>query len=179
MLAPRLVAGLLLVAVLSGCGGEEVAQPPALPAPPSPSASPSPSPAASPTPADDRAAVEAAVRFYYDGFNRAAATGDAQELAKGTTPDCPCRSAVDLTADVLRKGRIVDSKVTVKAIRIIEAEATRASVQVLYTSVGGRVVSSDGREVQTLQGEPNGNVGVEVVKRDGTWLVATIRGLGG
>ncbi len=176
MLTLRL-AGLLLVVALSGCGGEPPAQPRALPSPSV--AAPSPSPQASPTPTDDRAAVEAAVRYYYEGYNRAYDASDPQQLAAGSTADCPCRRKVGLVEAALAKGRIEGNRVTVHSVRVIEVEAARASAQVRYTSTPGRVVADDGSVVEPLQGETDTGRALEVVKVDGTWKVALEVSVGG
>lgn len=176
-----LLLGLALAAALSGCSSAQEPEP--LPVPTgavSPSATAAPA-AASPSASalGDRQAVEAAVRFYYEGFNRALATGRAEELAKGSTLDCPCRSSVTLVADILRGGRVEGNRLTIRNIRIIEMNALRASTQVRYVSADGRVVAPDGREVEKLRGEPAGNSAVDLVKRNGTWLVSNVVGLRG
>lgn len=179
MLAPRLAAGLLLAAVLSGCAGDEPSRPRALPSPSSAAASPSPSIAASPSPADDRAAVEAAVRFYYDGYNRAYEANDPKELAAGSSPDCPCRRKVALVEAALAKGRIEGNRVTVHAVRIIDLVGDKASAEATYTSTPGRVVAADGRVVEPLQGETNTSRTLQVDRVAGVWKVVNEVNFGG
>jgi hypothetical protein len=85
---------------LAACGGGSAPQPAALKASPAserhnvdPSPTPSTAATSSPTesnPADPKAAVEAAVRAYFDAANIALSTGDTKRLRELTTSDCTC-----------------------------------------------------------------------------------------
>lgn len=166
----RAAALLLLSGLLAGCGAE-AEKPRSLPPLPSPTTTASPTPSPTPSAADDRAAVEAAVRYYYDGFNRAIAAGDAQELARGSTDTCPCRRKVALLEGLLQKGTVEGNRVTVRSVRIVTVDADEALVQVRYSAADGRLVPSGGGAPQPLRGEQDTSRAVQLAKSGGVWKV--------
>lgn len=145
----------------------------------SPSASPSPVVTPTPSPTSEVRAIEAAVRYYYDGFNRARRAADPQQLAAGSSPTCNCRSAVKLLGDLLERGRVEGNEVTVRSVRVVESARTNAVARVQYVAAPGRLVDASGLVLTPLQGEPTGNSVVVLEKRGPGWIVASVNSVGG
>lgn len=139
----------------------------------SPSESPSPSatPSAAPdSKAAERAAVEAAVRFYYDGYERSIKTGDAEELARGSTENCTCRRAVEGTRKLLALGKVTGNAVSVTALRVVGINGNIAYAQVTTSNPDGTVTTPDGRQLP-VPGEGVSTKAVVLLKQEGVWKV--------
>lgn len=162
------------VALLAGCSDER--GPSTLPAlSPSlvQSAAPSPTPSLT-----EEQAVEAAVRFYYEGFNRAVDARDPAELAKGSRPGCACRSALDIVERALSLGIIEGNRLTVESIRVTQVDGSTATADVQYSTAAGRVVGSDGATKAVLQSETHARRGLFLTKDTDGWLVVQVEVLG-
>lgn len=94
----RLVGAVVLLLALAGCGGDPKADPPPTPSPSTSPVSTTPSAPAMPEAAKEnsKAGAIAFVRHYIAVFNRAQSTGDTQQLAALSSPDCAdCQAAID------------------------------------------------------------------------------------
>ena len=163
----------LCLALVAGCSGDEQRPSTLPPVSPSPVESVVPSPTPSLT---EEQAVEAAVRFYFEGFQRAYAQRDAQELAKGSTDSCPCRSAVQVVADLLSKGEVRGGEVTIEDVRVVEVLPDLATVQVVMVSNDGRVVDEQGQTVTEFRGEGRVTKTLLLNNDSGSWLVTRFVG---
>lgn len=174
---PLALAGAL---VLVGCGSDDSAGPTPLPS--LTTTSPTPTPSATPTataspsaPQTEEEAVKAAVRFYYEGYGRAYDSGDADELAKGSTPDCDCRRAVELLRDVLDGGTVVGGRAQVLRVEPAQVIDNTAVIVVETDIPNGVLVAESGTE-RTLPGPGRSTVRV-ILRRPnvaGDWLVFQI-----
>lgn len=193
-LLPRGVCtGLALAALCTGCGGEDDG-PPALPpvtavataATSTPPAPPSGQPSATATGnsttstppsgarSAERAAVEAAVRYYFDGFRRAYGSGDPKELAKGSTASCSCRRSVQIVKSLLADGgMIMGGSVEVLSLQVNELLGNTATVTVTTNSPDAIRTNTDG-SVDTVPGEGRAQQVVLLIQEQGEWKVARI-----
>lgn len=172
-------AGLAVPALLAGCADTST-QPARLPPLSSraPSASPSPAPSPSPSPTEAQA-VEAAVRFYFEGFNRAYAARNADELARGSAKSCPCRAAVAVVREIVSLGSVRGGDVSITMLRIAEMLPNLATVEVTLDSRGGQIVDAEGELVDTFRGEGVVRKAVVLSRDDGRWLPFRIDKLDG
>lgn len=120
--------------------------------------------------------MEAAVRYYFDGFRRAYDAGDASEAAEGSLASCPCRRVVPVVQQLLDIGDVSGGKVVIEALQVGNIEDGRAVVTVTTTDPGGSVKAASG-EVQEFRGEGRTRKAVILVKQRGIWLVATLTAL--
>lgn len=167
-------AACLLLVV--GCSGSEQRPSSLPPVSPSPVESVLPSPTPSLT---EEQAVEAAVRFYFEGFNRAVEAGNAGELAKGSREGCECRGAVQIVERALSLGRIEGNRLTIESIKVTQVDGSTATADVQYSTEAGKVVAPDGSTKATLQAETNARRGVFLTKDPQGWLVAHVEVLRG
>lgn len=175
-----------LAVLLAGCGGDGESPVVLPPVPPvsattvSPSESPSPSatPSAAPdSKAAERAAVEAAVRFYYDGYERAYASGDSGELARGSTEECTCRAAVGPLQKALDRGRVVGAEVEVLQVDVVSVRDGVATTSVQVRSEDGSLVDASGMKIERVRGEGRRTKAVLLSKVLGQWRVNSVLSL--
>ena len=149
---------------MTGCSGDK---PRSSTLPPAPSSAPiSAAPSSTPSPTEEQA-VEAAVRFYYDGFNRAFGARDPDELARGSRPECDCRSAVDVVRRALSLGAVEGNRLSIESVDVTEIDGATATADVQYSTSPGRVVGPDGSVQATLKAERGARRGLALT-RDGT-----------
>lgn len=129
------------------------------------------------TAAGERAAVEAAVRFYYAGYGRAIQSGDAGELARGSSPDCLCRAAVAPLQQALDEGRIVGADVSVVSVEVVSISQGKAVTNVKIDAKDGRIESETGQVIRRLRGEGLARKTVLLAQEAGTWRVTGVVGL--
>lgn len=163
------------VALLAGCSDER--GPSTLPAlSPSlvQSAAPSPTPSLT-----EEQAVEAAVRFYYDGYARAFASRDAQELAAGSTEDCACRANIKNIAKLVARGSVSGGLVHVEMVHVAEAGSQQAVANVTIFGEDGALIDADGQIIDRLPGGGRSRKAVLLTKSSEGWRVSGILALKG
>lgn len=172
----RFAGAALGLVLTAGCSGDQ----------PGPSTLPPVSPlpvesvASSPSPSlTEEQAVEAAVRFYFEGFNRAIEARDPEELARGSREDCECRDAIQMVERALSLGEIQGNRLTVESIRVTQVDGRTATADVQYSTTPGKVVAADGTTKATLQAESQARRGLFLTKDAQGWKVAQVEVLGG
>lgn len=119
------------------------------------------------------------MRYYYNGFNRAFDVREPDELARGSRPECDCRSAVDIVRRALSLGEVEGNRLSIESVDVTEVDGAAATADVRYSTAPGRVIGPDGAVQATLKAESGAHRGL-VLTRDGTgWLVAKVTVLGG
>jgi hypothetical protein len=174
-LRPLAVAGLLAVAVLSGCSGDPD-KPATLPSssPITTSASPSPSV----TPVEQQ--VEAAVRAYYAELTRAAQTNDTSTLRRMLDKNCPCFRAVRVIEGNARRGeRTPDARFEIVQLKVHDIHGGTAAADTRSEDATYNVLNESGKVIDRIDGTTT-HLDLSLVRgRTGQWIIANLFDLEG
>lgn len=83
-------------------------------------------------------AGEAAVRFSFEGTNRAIERRAPQELARASAPSCNCREAVGLIEQALRLGETDGIELTIEQVVVNDVAGNTATTDAQYAPSRGR-----------------------------------------
>lgn len=165
-------AALLLVAVaaVGGCAsnGPVAQQPPPL-ASLLQTQTPTPTPSASGV-----GAIDAAVRSYVAGLNKALRTGNTSAAVAVTTPGCDCRKQLKAIAGVYAKhDRLIGIQLVAVTVTSVAEHGASGTARLTYRVPAGQVEHSDGRRT-AVKAEPMRTVLVQLVLVSGRWLLSAV-----
>jgi hypothetical protein len=121
---------------------------------------------------DIAAGVRATAREFFDDLNIAFATGDVTKIEALTSPACGCRSLVNtIKATYAQHQRIVGVNAVVKSLQVVSFIAGGATADLHYAISAGRILDSNGAQVNSSIRDPDEHSAMFIVQARGAWIV--------
>jgi hypothetical protein len=121
---------------------------------------------------DIAAGVRTTAQEFFDDLNIAFATGDVTKIEALTSPACGCRSLVNtIKSTYAQRQRIVGVSAVVKSLEVVSFIAGGATADLHYAITAGRILDSNGAQVNTSVSDPDEHSAMFIVKARGTWTV--------